>query len=167
MSRSLTFFAVALTAAVSWGLYHLAYEVQRLEDELIDYNRALLRDREAMQVLAAEWSYLTRPEALQERALRHLDMRPLLPVQIARIEHIPFAETLAPAGAVLSSGDIPLPRPRPRPLPFAATREAAYPNSQAAPRAGTPLPSSPVAPAPPFLQSAAPVPALAAARSAP
>lgn len=166
MSRSLTIFAVALTAAVSWGLYHLAYEVQRLEDELVDYNRALLRDREAMQVLAAEWSYLIRPEALQERAARNLELRPLLPVQIARIEHLPLSATMALSGAQLSSGDIPFPRPRPRPLPFAATREVMNTNSQAAPRAGAPLPSSPTAPAPPFLQPGAPAPELASARSA-
>ena len=91
MSRSVSVAALVLTAAVSYGLYHLSYEVQRLEDELIDYNRALLRDREAIQVLQAEWSYLTRPEVLQERANRNLQLQPLLPKQIATIEQIPKA----------------------------------------------------------------------------
>lgn len=104
MSRVLTLLAIILTAVVSYGLYHLSYEVQRLEEELIDQNRALLRDREAIQVLNAEWTYLTRPEALQVRAQRNLQLQPLLPKQIVGIDQIPMRKD-APAVAANAKRD--------------------------------------------------------------
>lgn len=95
MSRSVTLGALIMTAAVSYGLYTLSYEVQRLEEELVDYNRVLLRDREAIQVLEAEWSYLTRPEALQARANRNLQLQPIAPRQIATFDQVPTLDQVA------------------------------------------------------------------------
>jgi len=112
MSRPLTIGAILLTATVSFGLYQLSYEVQRLEDELVEYNHALLRERETIQVLHAEWSYLTRPEALQERAARNLQLEPLLPSHIVRISELPDR---APGEGVGGDTEPALPIPLPKP----------------------------------------------------
>ena len=106
MSRSLTVGALLLIAAVSIGLYQLSYMVRGLEGELIDLNRALRQDREAIQVLHAEWAYLSRPEALQQESDRYLHLVPLLPKQIItepQIADLPDAGEFA----------VPLPLPRP------------------------------------------------------
>ena len=92
MSRGLSIFALILLAIVSFGLYQLSYEVQRLEDELIELNRALSQERETIGVLQAEWSYLTRPEYLQGKAQRLLEMRATTARDIVSIEALPWRQ---------------------------------------------------------------------------
>ena len=130
MSRSLSFIALLLLAVVSFGLYRLSYEVQRMEDELIELNRALARERETIGVLQAEWSYLSRPEYLQDKAERLLDMKPATAKAITRIEDLPWRQDrlggaqvpvasapaqnqmqTAPAAPQLSAQQIATPRP--------------------------------------------------------
>ena len=94
MSRGLSLIALLLLAAVSFGLYQLSYEVQRLEDELIEMNRALSRERETIGVLQAEWSYLSRPDYLQPKAQRLLEMRPATAKDIIAIETLPWRQRL-------------------------------------------------------------------------
>ena len=89
MTRVLTMAIVLLTAVASFGLYELSYEVQRLEDELSELNRAITQDRESMLVLQAEWSYLARPENLQGRAARLLELRPMTPKQVVNLADVP------------------------------------------------------------------------------
>ncbi len=111
MSRTVTLGALVLTAAVSFGLYQLSYRVQGQEDTLLKLNRTLNRDREAIEVLKAEWSYLSRPDALQQEADRFLALAPLQPSQILspdQIAALPAADLFPPADAA-----VPLPLPRP------------------------------------------------------
>ncbi|WP_430395466.1 cell division protein FtsL [Ferrovibrio sp.] len=97
MSRGFSFIALLLLGIVAFGLYQLSYEVQRLEDELVELNRALGQERETIGVLQAEWSYLARPEYLQDKAQRLLDMKPATARQITRIEDLPWRqERIAP-----------------------------------------------------------------------
>lgn len=121
MSRQFTVAALALTALVAFGLYRLSYAVTRLQDELAEYNRAIMKDREAIQVLNAEWSYLTRPEALEELASRNLDLHPLLPNQIAIVADLP-ARPSAPdveRGSEPAQAAPPIPLPKPKHPPAA------------------------------------------------
>lgn len=96
MSRGLSLIALLLLAAVSFGLYQLSYEVQRLEEELIEMNRALSQERETIGVLQAEWSYLSRPEYLQDKAMRLLQMRPATAKDIVAIEALPWRQDRGP-----------------------------------------------------------------------
>lgn len=92
MSRSLSLIALVLLGIVAFGLYRLSYEVQRMEDELLELNRALAQERETIGVLQAEWSYLSRPEYLQDKAERLLDMKPATAKRIVRIEDLPWRQ---------------------------------------------------------------------------
>ncbi|WP_341913161.1 hypothetical protein [Ferrovibrio terrae] len=92
MSRGLSLIALLLLAVVSFGLYQLSYEVQRLEDELIELNRALGQERETIGVLQAEWSYLSRPDYLQGKAQRLLEMRGTTAKDIIAIESLPWRQ---------------------------------------------------------------------------
>src|SRR5690606_12983097 len=91
-SRGLSILALILLAVVSFGLYQLSYEVQRLEDELIELNRALSQERETIGVLQAEWSYLTRPEYLQDKAQRLLEMHPTTAKDIVSLDALPWRQ---------------------------------------------------------------------------
>lgn len=149
MSRGLSLFALLLLAVVSFGLYQLSYEVQRLEDELSELNRALLQERETIGVLQAEWSYLTRPDYLQAKAQRLLEMRPATAKDIVTVDSLPWrqdrgtpdrpaapgqalppmASMPAPAAPAAVAG-VPLPQDRPDVAPL---RVAARPADTASP----------------------------------
>jgi len=144
MSRSLSIFALLLLAAVSFGLYRLSYEVQRREDELVELNRALLQERETIGVLQAEWSYVTRPEYLQDKAQRLLEMRPATAKDIVTLDSLPWRQDrTAPDKASPGKAEPTLP-------PMAS-----------APQASTPVASAPAADA-----TAAVTPVRVAARPA-
>lgn len=134
MSRSLSLIALVLLGIVAFGLYRLSYEVQRMEDELLELNRALAQERETIGVLQAEWSYLSRPEYLQDKAERLLDMKPATAKRIVRIEDLPWRQ---------ERGGAPVSQQTPA-LSSSAMPSAAQP-SQTAPNSA---PASASAPAP-------------------
>ena len=63
-------------------LFRVKYAVQDLEAELVDLQTQIAGERRAIHVLEAEWSHLTDPETLRQRARRHLELAPLTPRQI-------------------------------------------------------------------------------------
>jgi len=151
MSRGLSLIALLLLAAVSFGLYQLSYEVQRLEEELIEMNRALSQERETIGVLQAEWSYLTRPEYLQDKAQRLLEMRPATAKDIVAIEALPWRQDRGPERS-LPMSNAPVPA-----LPPMASAPAGQ-SAQPAAAAVVPAPA-----APPMQVAAKPDPAPPAA----
>jgi len=106
--------AVSLVAAISLGLYHLKYEVIRLEDKMVGHQRAIIAKHEAVRVLRAEWSYLNRPQRLETLARRHLDLVPVAVRQIGALDDLPLRAAVATDGDSLSPL-VPKPRPKPHP----------------------------------------------------
>ncbi|PJI40153.1 hypothetical protein [Ferrovibrio sp.] len=137
MSRGLSIIALLLLAVVSFGLYQLSYEVQRLEEELIELNRALSQERETIGVLQAEWSYLSRPDYLQDKAQRLLEMRPATAKDIVAIEALPWRQDRGPAaGPQAPAVAVPaLP-------PMAAAPAPAAPSMQVAVKPGAEAPAA-------------------------
>ena len=142
MSRGLSLIALLLLAVVSFGLYQLSYEVQRLEEELIELNRALSQERETIGVLQAEWSYLSRPDYLQGKAGRLLEMRPTTAKDIIAIESLPWRQDrgqernpalpqTAPSATVPALPPMAAaPQPAPAPVqPVVAVQPAASPSA--------------------------------------
>ena len=87
--RPAAFVSLVLAGALSLALFSLKYQVQDLEDELVDLNRTILADQEAIHVLKAEWSHLNDPRRLRSLARRHLGMKPVMPAQLATIADLP------------------------------------------------------------------------------
>lgn len=143
MSRGLSLIALLLLAVVSFGLYQLSYEVQRLEEELIELNRALSQERETIGVLQAEWSYLSRPDYLQGKAQRLLEMRSATAKDIAAIEALPWRQDRGPATAPQMQAP--------------AVTAPALPPMAAAPAPAQPVAAAPAAAAPSMQVAAKPV----------
>jgi hypothetical protein len=81
---------LSLAVVAGVGLFHVSYRVQSLEEELTRLNREILRERETIHVLRAEWSYLNEPQRLAELSRRHLTLAPLSASQMMRIEDLPL-----------------------------------------------------------------------------
>ncbi len=77
-----------LAGALSIALFSVKYQVQDLEEELVDLNRSIIDERQAIHVLKAEWSHLNNPERLGNLAGRHLGMKPVEPSQLSSFKDI-------------------------------------------------------------------------------
>jgi hypothetical protein len=75
MRRSTLLWSV-LCIAVVIGLFVVKHRVQDLEDRLHALNGEILSDRDATQVLEAEWSYLNQPARLEALSRKLLGMEP-------------------------------------------------------------------------------------------
>ena len=74
----------------------MAFAQQRhasdLRQELAGLEEDIAQRREVVRVLAAEWSYLSRPERIKDLARRHLaDLKPLTVHQLWQTSGIPLA----------------------------------------------------------------------------
>lgn len=63
-----------LGIAVVIGLFVVKHRVQDLEDRLHALNAEIITDRDAVQVMQAEWSYLNQPARLEALSRRLLGM---------------------------------------------------------------------------------------------
>jgi cell division protein FtsL len=79
---------VAIVVA-ALGLFHVKYEVQRLEEELGLEHQSILKRQEAIHILKAEWSYLNQPARISDLARRHLGLAPLVSEQVVRLDDLP------------------------------------------------------------------------------
>ena len=73
MRRSTLLWSV-LAFSVVIGLFVVKHRVQTLEDRLHALNAEIITDRDAIQVMQAEWSYLNQPARLEALSKRLLGM---------------------------------------------------------------------------------------------
>ena len=92
-----------LAALVGFGLFHVKYQVQTLEDRLAKINRAIVREQKQIHVLRAEWTYLDRPERIERLAKKYLDLAPPKASQIGSIAQLPMRDSAATNPATLQS----------------------------------------------------------------
>jgi hypothetical protein len=87
-----------LAIGVGVSLFLLKYKVQALENELVARQAQIVRDRGAIRVLQAEWTYLNDPERLRRLSEEHLGFGPAAPQNVAVIDALPFRDgSQAPA----------------------------------------------------------------------
>ena len=77
-----------LFAGLVFGLYNLKAQVEEREKELARIQHAIEDEREAIQVLRAEWSYLNQPERLRRLAAAKLDLQPAQQRQMSSFERL-------------------------------------------------------------------------------
>jgi cell division protein FtsL len=90
MIRFISFVGAVLLIASSVGLYKLKYGVQRLDRQARTLQASIDQERQNIQVLEAEWTYLNQPQRIQNLADRFLQLKPVQPGQLAAIEQIPL-----------------------------------------------------------------------------
>ncbi len=94
---------IGLCAVTGIALFHVAFRVERLETKLSSLNSDILSEKEALEVLEAEWAYLNRPNRISRLADKYLPE---------------LAE--ADATQIVPMSEIPQPTPFPVPGPSAS-----------------------------------------------
>ena len=89
MLRSFNIIALALTIALSFGLYDVKYRAQHEEQRISLLERKIAEEQDTMRVLEAEWSYLNAPERLERLTARYLDLAPVRAGQVVSFEDLP------------------------------------------------------------------------------
>jgi hypothetical protein len=104
---------VMVLAFSAFGLYSVKFKVQTLRGQIAEASQQLEMERESMNVVAAEWAYLNRPDRLQKLAATYLQTRELTVQQVAEVVAIPFpqvqeahAETSVHSGDTISNASL-------------------------------------------------------------
>lgn len=116
MRRSTLLWSV-LCIAVVIGLFVVKHRVQDLEDQLHALNAEILSDRDATQVLEAEWSYLNQPARLETLSRKLLGMEPPTADQTLTLDEFRL-RTAPPEEEGTAVADIP-PKEKPAQKPVA------------------------------------------------
>ena len=82
-------FGVILIALVV-SLFQLKHQVVILEKKLYQNQLMITKEKEALKVLKAEWSYLSNPNRIESLAESFLNLEIVNIKQIGDIEKIPF-----------------------------------------------------------------------------
>ncbi len=80
-------FCFALLSGV--GMFVLKYEVIRQEEELASIQSDIQKQKQAIHVLKAEWSYLTAPERLKKLNEQVTHLKPMKTGQILSLKELP------------------------------------------------------------------------------
>jgi hypothetical protein len=98
---------VALLVLVSFELYNGVSRVKAQQDQLKELSASIVREREAIRVLKAEWTYLNQPERLQTLAREHLPLAPTDTSRIVVLASLPLKGAAPVAPNVVDASALP------------------------------------------------------------
>jgi hypothetical protein len=89
MLRFLNVIAIVALVGSAVYAYSIKYQTSFRAEQILEMKQQVKAERDAIAVLRAEWSYLTRPERLQRLSDRYLDLQQLTVGQIVAAPSIP------------------------------------------------------------------------------
>ena len=82
---------LCLAGFAGFALFHITYKVDQLEAQLCQLNKEILLEQNIVHVLKAEWSFISRPERINELRRKMLpDLHPLQTMQIGDLDNLPI-----------------------------------------------------------------------------
>jgi hypothetical protein len=115
MIRWLQVVSVVAASAAAIVVFQVKYRAEGVAERADELQREIDQENEALSLLEAEWSLLIQPARVQELVDRHseaLELQPLDPKQITRIENLPMrpkgpaADDEAALSAILEGLDV-------------------------------------------------------------
>jgi hypothetical protein len=104
MLRFLNIVAIVALIGSAVYAYSIKYQTSFQAEQILKMKHEITAERNAIAVLRAEWSFLTRPERLQQLSDRYLDLQQLTVNQIVSASVIPDkAERVDSIGQRLNS----------------------------------------------------------------
>ena len=91
MWRFLHIVAIGALIASAFYAYGIKYKAIFASEEVEKTRQLIVKERDAIELLRAEYAHLTRPERLQRIADQQLQMQPLALNQIVKPEDLPEA----------------------------------------------------------------------------
>jgi cell division protein FtsL len=89
MWRILHVCAIAALIVSAAYVYSVKYQTIYADEQLVKTRHQIDKERDAINLLRAEYAHLVRPDRLQELADKELDMRPLALNQIVKADDLP------------------------------------------------------------------------------
>lgn len=92
MMRFINTMLVALMLGAATWTYHVKHESQRQLDEIHSLNSRIALEKDTIDLLEADWAYLSDParlETLSEKYSEQLGLRPTDPTQIVHASELP------------------------------------------------------------------------------
>jgi len=90
MKKRTLFIWFVVIATATYGLYEVKWQVRQLREKNLLAEADIVKEKQALEVLSAEWAYLTRPERLQVLVQKHLpNLVPGNGTQVAELEEFP------------------------------------------------------------------------------
>ena len=135
MIRFLNFLALsAVIASATWA-YSVKYETILVSEKLKKRETEMRRERDAIQVLAAEWELLNRPARLAALAKPEAGMQQLSARQVVHAKDIPAAQPAKgdSLDALLTGSIPPAPKVETKPAPVAGAPKTAPKAAKKAP----------------------------------
>jgi len=80
-----SFSGVVLIAITIACLFMVKHNVHGISKEIHRLNNAIMKEKEAIHILHAEWAFLTQPNKLAKLADKHLDLQPMAGKDIKRL----------------------------------------------------------------------------------
>lgn len=102
MRPKLTVALLIGVVAMGYGVYQTKYQVQALKERAATLEAEIAKEKAAIEVLKAEWAYLTRPTRLERLAEQHLDLGPVAPEQVAALDDL---DRVLPRGDAIAEND--------------------------------------------------------------
>jgi cell division protein FtsL len=92
MWRFMHFVAIGALVASAVYVYSIKYKTILWSEKIVETRHEVEREQDAINVLRAEYAFLTRPERLQALADKDLGMQPLALNQIVKASDLPEAQ---------------------------------------------------------------------------
>jgi len=100
MKNTAIFIWIGLAGIAGFALFNITFKVEQLENDLSQLNKQILKEQNAVHILRAEWSYLNRPENIENLARKHLpDLRYPEASQVGGIDDLNDSPPAILAGA--------------------------------------------------------------------
>jgi cell division protein FtsL len=87
--RLLHLIVVASLVAAAIHVYKIKFESTLQAERVAKLGAEIRRERDRITALRAEWAQLDNPARIQALAQRHLGLRPIDPIQIEPLDHLP------------------------------------------------------------------------------
>lgn len=101
--RQTTVLCLLLAVGLAVVLLTLKHQVQQLDDQLGSLNREIASEQQTIQVLKAEFAYLTQPDRLRKLATQFLSLEPVEPRQLATFANVDAVLASLPQSASVSA----------------------------------------------------------------
>jgi cell division protein FtsL len=89
MWRLLHVLAIGALVATAVYVYSVKYQTIYASEQIVKTRHLIAKERDAINILRAEYAFLTRPDRLQSLADKQLDMQPLSLHQIVKASELP------------------------------------------------------------------------------